>query len=165
MTLLKRLITCLFLIILTLNVANASVKPSEHYSIGHPIHFNKADVRCLAENIYFEARDDSYDGQFAVGQVTLNRLKAHKWGNTICQVVFKRYQFSWTNYRNRKIREKDAWQKALDISDRMLYDSVRMPFLEHRDVLYYHEKRIRKPYWTKDMLYVGRIGKHLFYQD
>src|SRR5687768_6444313 len=32
------------------------------------------DIRCLAENIYFEARGEPLRGQYAVAEVTMNRL-------------------------------------------------------------------------------------------
>jgi hypothetical protein len=34
------------------------------------------DLQCLAENIYFEARGEPLDGQYAVAEVTLNRTRA-----------------------------------------------------------------------------------------
>jgi len=51
--------------------------------------------QCLAEAIYFEARDQSYRGQAAVAQVVLNRVKSNLYPSTICGVVYQNQ--SWRN--------------------------------------------------------------------
>ena len=61
------------------------------------------EVKCLAKNIYFEARNQSIQGMYAVADVTLNRVKDSRWPSTICAVVKQRdqrrgkwiCQFSW----------------------------------------------------------------------
>ena len=42
---------------------------------------------CLAEAIYFEARGEGVEGQFAVAEVILNRVDSPKFPNSICKVV------------------------------------------------------------------------------
>ena len=42
---------------------------------------------CLAEAIYFEARGEPVEGQFAVAEVILNRVESPKFPNSICKVV------------------------------------------------------------------------------
>ena len=44
-------------------------------------------VTCLAENIYFEARAESYSGKAAVGNVTRNRVESNSFPDTYCEVV------------------------------------------------------------------------------
>lgn len=48
-----------------------------------------AEVMCLAENIYFEARAESYSGKAAVGNVTRNRVEDARWPATFCEVVMQ----------------------------------------------------------------------------
>ena len=48
---------------------------------------DQEELTCLAKNIYFEARGENRTGQYAVGLVTLNRLKSKRFPNTICKVV------------------------------------------------------------------------------
>src|SRR5579885_1777609 len=45
------------------------------------------DLECLAENVYFEARGEPLEGQFAVAEVTLNRTEARNFPHTVCGVV------------------------------------------------------------------------------
>ena len=42
---------------------------------------------CLADNVYFEARNQGTAGWSAVISVTLNRVKDKRFPNTICEVV------------------------------------------------------------------------------
>ena len=46
-----------------------------------------SEVTCLAENIYFEARAESYSGKAAVGNVTRNRVLDSRWPDSYCAVV------------------------------------------------------------------------------
>ena len=45
------------------------------------------ELYCLAENIYHEARSDSFVGQIAVADVVLNRVVSSAYPNSICSVV------------------------------------------------------------------------------
>jgi spore germination cell wall hydrolase CwlJ-like protein len=47
-------------------------------------------LTCLAQNIYYEARSEEFDGKVAVAQVTLNRANSGKFPDTICGVVHQR---------------------------------------------------------------------------
>lgn len=42
---------------------------------------------CLAQNVYFEARNQSLRGQAAVAMVVLNRTEDDFWPNNVCSVV------------------------------------------------------------------------------
>jgi len=57
--------------------------------------FRDEQIECLAKNIYFEARNQSKAGKYAVAWVTQNRVDSSDFPNTICKVVYQRKQFSW----------------------------------------------------------------------
>ena len=44
---------------------------------------------CMTAAVYYEAGEDSVDGQRAVAQVVLNRLRAPQFPKTVCDVVFQ----------------------------------------------------------------------------
>ena len=44
---------------------------------------------CLAQNVYFEARNQPLAGQMAVISVTVNRVNDGRFPNTICGVVYE----------------------------------------------------------------------------
>ena len=41
-------------------------------------------AKCLADNMYFEARNQSWRGIIAVGMVTLNRVSDHRFPDILC---------------------------------------------------------------------------------
>ena len=45
------------------------------------------EVTCLAENMYYEARNQSFAGQLAVSNVVMNRVADDRYPDTICEVV------------------------------------------------------------------------------
>lgn len=75
------------------------------------------ELRCLALNIYFEARGEAPEGQLAVGLVSMNRVHSKRYPNSICRVVWQKRQFSWTHDgKSDRPREKAAWQLAQSIA-------------------------------------------------
>ena len=51
--------------------------------------FEERERRCLATAIYFEARGEPVEGQIAVGQVIMNRVRSPQFPETICGVVYQ----------------------------------------------------------------------------
>lgn len=131
-------------------------------------------VRCIAENIYHEARGENLAGQFAVAEVTRLRKLSPKFPNSFCGVVWqKRYvrrlgreiaQFSWTlDGRSDKITDQKAWQLAKSIAE-LAYEGVTEGVLPSSRTWYYHSKKVR-PGWAKRLDHVASIGEHLFYAE
>lgn len=124
-----------------------------------PIKADDREVICLAENIYHEARSESINGQVAVAQVTLNRVKSKAFKSSICGVVYEKAQFSWTLNKFTKIKDLKAWEHSKILAKAVLDGYARIP---HFNALYYHTKSI-KPYWIKDKTVIATIGAHVFY--
>jgi spore germination cell wall hydrolase CwlJ-like protein len=79
----------------------------------------KSALLCLALNVYFEARGEPIQGQYAVAHVTLNRVKENK--SDICSEVFKKNQFSWTAHKFKIPSDKDkSWQLAQDVARKVI---------------------------------------------
>lgn len=128
------------------------------------------DLQCLAENIYFEARGEPLDGQYAVAEVTLNRTRAAHFPRTICAVVHesrwdplrRRFvaDFSWTELHAPAPPDGPAWKQAVVVAT-AAYDDLRAPLVP--DALFYHATDIR-PGWAKSRRPVATIGNHIFYK-
>lgn len=121
-----------------------------------------ADVQCLAKNIYHEAGVESRSGKIAVAQVTVNRLKAGKYGKTICKVVYAKAQFSWTlskKLRNEKPKG-ELWQESLAIA-KEFSRGVRAKGMANID--HYHTDYIKKPFWASYKTAMIKVGQHIFY--
>jgi len=55
-----------------------------------------AQLKCMKDVIYFEARGEGYAGKAAVANVVLNRAKSTAYPRDVCAVVYQNRQFSWT---------------------------------------------------------------------
>jgi spore germination cell wall hydrolase CwlJ-like protein len=75
------------------------------------------ELECLAKNLYFEARGESEAGQFAVGFVTMNRVRNKRWPSTVCKVVYQPKQFNWTfDKHSDKPRDTELYHKMIYIA-------------------------------------------------
>lgn len=122
------------------------------------------DQFCLAKNIYHEARGEDIIGQYAVAQVTLNRVLSPRYPNTICEVVMQPFQFSWANNRSlRWAHPNDAdWEQAKQITYNVLFDGYRVEGLE--TALFYHAYWMI-PNWKLPEAKIAQIGTHIFYEE
>ncbi|SVC15153.1 uncharacterized protein METZ01_LOCUS268007, partial [marine metagenome] len=88
-----------------------SPEPSEEKlesNIEPDINFDVKEARCLAENIYHEARNQGTAGWLAVSAVTLNRVTDKRFPNTICEVVFQaETKESWTTKSKKDIPDAE----------------------------------------------------------
>lgn len=133
-------------------------KAFHQVSLKAPKHHD-TDEMCLAKNIYYEAGVESYKGKLAVGQVTINRLKTHKWGDTICKVVFAPSQFSWTITKKDK-PQGDMWDDSRKAA-RALLAGKKLKVL--KDAQYYHTNYIETPVWADKKAMIMQLGQHIFY--
>ena len=136
-------------------------------------------VECLAKNIYFEARNEPFAGQFAVALVTLNRVYDENFPNTVCDVVYQgihtksgfpkrdRCQFSWyCDGASDEVRNQTAYNTTQKIANLAMisYGSMKSQGLDYTEgAIYYHTYEI-SPRWSKVYPVVGRIGDHIFYR-
>jgi spore germination cell wall hydrolase CwlJ-like protein len=126
-----------------------------------PILYNSRDLKCLAQNIFFEAGTESMLGKIAVGQVTINRVKIGHWGETICEVVNAKNQFSWTNRDDLSIdRESKNYKDSFLAAKKVLQERKRLRIL--RSALFYHADYVR-PNWVDKNQKITKIDKHIFY--
>lgn len=119
------------------------------------------ELYCLAQNIYFESRGESTEGQIAVAHTTLNRVAHRKFPNTICKVVWQTKQFSWTHDGlSDRPRNKKAWKKAQRIAKDVVNGTIKD---NTNGALFFHSTHV-KPYWVKYMGSKIKIDKHIFYE-
>lgn len=125
------------------------------------------DLRCLALNIYHEARSEPESGQIAVARVTLNRVASDAFPETVCAVVKQggqtrnRCQFSWwCDGKSDHPTEEQAWRRSLEIGRRVLNEEVPDPT---HGALYYHADYV-KPSWARSFKRTAEIGRHRFYR-
>ena len=130
-------------------------------------------LMCLALNVYFEARSESMASQVAVSLVVMNRVKDHRFPNTVCgvvkqgltykndKVVLGKCQFSWyCDGKTDKPNNKQAWLKAQQVASIVL-DGSMVDFTEGST--HYHAYYVY-PSWRTTKTKVTRIDSHIFYR-
>lgn len=143
---------------------------------------SEQDRVCLARNIFFEARNQSTEGQVAVAWVTINRMESAQFPSTICNVVRQarrdangnplrhKCQFSWyCDGKSDRIPKnaiaQQAWAKAQLVAEVVLLDwaraKVTSPVL---NATYYHADYVN-PRWAKSFERVAVVDDHIFYED
>lgn len=124
---------------------------------------NASEQKCLALNIYFEARGESAQGQMAVAHVTLNRVRSNRFPNSICDVVYQPRQFSWTHTRKSHTpHNKTAWKRAKYIASiAVQWHNIGEDFSE--GALFFHADYVQ-PYWAEHFEQTLQIGRHIFYR-
>lgn len=122
--------------------------------------FSPMQTECLAKNIYFEARNQPIEGQYAVAEVTMNRVAQHGWPSTVCEVVQQKNQFSWFwDGKSDTPREKLAWAQARKVA----FDYLVRPTDYTYGATYYHATYV-KPKWKDKFTRTIAIGSHEFYR-
>jgi spore germination cell wall hydrolase CwlJ-like protein len=129
-----------------------------------------AEITCLAENVYYEARGEPLEGQYAVAEVTMNRVASSRFPKSVCEVVHEQRwdarrkrqvgAFAWTELDSLHRPSGAAWQQARVVAT-AVYDGTYTPRVPN--ALYYHAKYI-KPSWAKPNRRVATIGSHVFYR-
>jgi spore germination cell wall hydrolase CwlJ-like protein len=135
------------------------------------------DRECLAQNIYHEARGETIAGQVAVAWVTLNRMEADKFPNTLCGVVKQartdsngnplrnKCQFSWyCDGKSDRIRNQREWEDVQLITNVVLIDWARAKSSPVEDATFYHADYV-KPYWASAFTQVAQVDSHIFYVE
>ena len=116
--------------------------------------------KCLAMNIYHEARGERVEGQIAVAHVTLNRVDHKNWPSSICEVVYEPKQFSWTHMiKDHTPSNFKAYRDAEIIARDVMIGNTEDPTY---GAVFYHANYVN-PDWADQVDLSKIIGRHLFY--
>jgi len=136
------------------------------------------ETYCLAQNIYFEARGQSFAGQVDVSNVVLNRVRNKSFPNTICGVVKQgkhvpswkdktkliplrnKCAFSWyCDGKTDKPHNKKMFNHLYQVAEK-----VRTMMIDITGgALYYHSIYVN-PWWAEHFTKTTLIDNHVFYK-
>ncbi|WP_421933791.1 cell wall hydrolase [Phenylobacterium sp.] len=124
-------------------------------------------IDCMTAAIYYEAAWESLDGQRAVAQVVLNRMRHPAFPKTVCGVVFQgsnrttgcQFSFTCDGSMNRQPQEA-AWLRARSVASAALNGYVMKKV---GTATHYHANYVAA-YWSPSLVKVGTIGAHIFYR-
>jgi spore germination cell wall hydrolase CwlJ-like protein len=124
-------------------------------------------LQCLASAVYYEAGNQDEDGERAVAQVVLNRVRHPAFPNSVCGVVYQGStrptgcQFTFT-CDGSLAREPDAdgWRRAWKVAQDALSGYVYAPV---GWATHYHADYV-VPTWASSMAKNAIVGAHIFYR-
>jgi spore germination cell wall hydrolase CwlJ-like protein len=124
-------------------------------------------LQCLASAVYYEAGSQDVDGERAVAQVVLNRVRHPAFPASVCGVVYEGStrptgcQFTFTCdgslYRQ---PDSEGWKRAYRVAEAALSGYVFAPvgYATH-----YHANYV-VPYWASTLAKNAVVGAHIFYR-
>jgi len=141
--------------------------PPRYADLIDPENLSK-EQRCLAEAVYFEARSEPEEGQAAVAQVVLNRVKSGLYPSTICGVVYQNRhrhlacQFTFAcEGKALRVTDTVSWERAKRVAAAVLEGKTYLA--EVGGATHYHANYVR-PYWARRLKKMDVIGRHIFYK-
>ena len=124
-------------------------------------------MRCLAEAIYFESRSEPEEGQAAVAQVVLNRVRSGIYPTSVCGVVYQdrnrpfACQFTFAcEGKSLRVEEPGPWAVATRIARDVVSGASYNPKVDI--AVNYHANYVA-PFWVGYLKKVDHIGAHIFY--
>jgi hypothetical protein len=124
-------------------------------------------ITCLAQAAYYEAGAEGEDGERAVVQVVLNRLRRPGFPSTLCGVVYQGSelptgcQFTFTcNGSLDREPSPAGWRQARQIAVAALDGKV---FAGIGHATHFHADYVL-PYWADSFAKQVQIGTHIFYR-
>lgn len=122
--------------------------------------YSEADLACMAEALYHEARGEGTQGQQAVAEVILNRVDSRQFPSSVCGVINQPSQFSYTIGGAKPMRNKSAIMRARAIAEAALSGAPRNLT---GGATYFHTPAVR-PSWSHRFQRTVQIGRHIFYR-
>lgn len=127
-----------------------------------------AQWQCLTEALYFEARGESIEGQYAVAEVILNRVDHANYPNTLCGVITEgtgrqfACQFTYTcDGRSEEMTDTSAMHRLGHIA-RIMIDGAPRDLTA--GATHYHADWVN-PRWASVYPQTAEIGIHHFYRQ
>ncbi|WP_308461538.1 cell wall hydrolase [Sphingomonas citricola] len=124
-------------------------------------------LQCMTMAVYYEAGSESDDGERAVAQVVLNRLRHPAYPKTVCGVVLdgaqRRTGCQFTFACDGSLARAPSvpgWARATRIAAAALGGGVYQPV---GWATHYHANYV-VPYWAASLIKVASIGAHVFYR-
>ena len=124
-------------------------------------------LNCLASAVYYEAGNQDLNGERAVAQVVLNRVRHPAFPGSVCGVVYQgstrptgcQFTFTCDGSLNRQ-PDAEGWRRATEVAQAALGGAVYAPV---GWATHYHADYV-VPYWASTMAKNDVVGAHLFYR-
>jgi len=133
------------------------------------------EIMCIAMAVYWEARGEPIEGQFAVAEVVVNRMHDPRYPADACSVVYEadyypwapevpvRHQCQFSFFCDGKSDEPTDYVpwKVAQLIAAAVYEGRAAPVIG--EATHYHATRVR-PDWAATGDVVAKVNDHVFYE-
>ena len=145
--------------------SNLAAAPPFYLHAASPAEAERA-VRCLTDAIYYEAANELEQGQRAVAQVVVNRLRDPHFPKSVCGVVYEggerktgcQFSFVCDGSIRRRHADQALWDRLKPLAQQALAGYV-VP--EVGSATHYYAEYVR-PNWVGTVDRITQIGAHIF---
>jgi hypothetical protein len=124
-------------------------------------------LECMTQAVYYEAASEGADGQRAVAQIILNRMRHPGYPSSVCGVIYQgserptgcQFTFACDGSLARPPIQS-LWKQAHQVAVQALSGKVFAP-VGH--ATHYHADYVL-PYWADSLDKSVQIGRHIFYR-
>lgn len=148
-------------------VIDTSIQPAQPFQLSGSATDRARALQCLTTAIYYEAATEPDDGQKAVAQVVLNRVRHPAFPGTVCGVVFQgsekrgcQFSFACDGAMARGQPSREYWARAQKVAAAALSGSVFVPV---GLATHYHTYAVT-PSWNRSLVMTGTWGAHFFHR-
>lgn len=147
-------------------VLDTSIRPALPFRLAGSAVDRARAQQCLTTAIYYEAASEPDDGQRAVAQVILNRVRHPAFPATVCGVVYqgserRGCQFSFAcDGSMARVPSRTYWDRAARVAAQALNGSV---FAGVGQATHYHTYAVT-PSWNRSLVMTGMFGAHFFHR-
>ena len=145
---------------------DASIQPAQPFMLAGSAADRARALQCLTTAIYYEAAREPDDGQRAVAQVVLNRVRHPAFPGSVCGVVFQgsskpvcQFSFACDGSMGRA-PSREYWARARRVAEAALAGSVFAPV---GMATHYHTYAVT-PSWNRGLVMTGVYGAHFFHR-
>lgn len=145
---------------------DGSIQPANPFHLAGSATDKARALQCLTDAIYYEAANEPDDGQRAVAQVVLNRVRHPAFPASVCGVVFQgsekrgcQFSFACDGAMARQ-PARETWARAARVAAAALNGSVFAPV---GMATHYHTYAV-KPSWNRSLVMTGVFGAHFFHR-
>lgn len=128
----------------------------------------ETELMCMSQAVFYESAFEPVPGQIAVAEVIANRVRDHRYPDTVCGVVFQgatrttgcQFTFTCDGSMDRHKPSGEPWERAQRIAAH-----VMMELHDERTggATHYHATYV-DPVWNAGLIKTDKIGLHIFYR-
>ena len=148
-------------------VSSEPPPPARPFILKASVEDRAAAIKCLTQAIYYEAAVEPVEGQRAVAQTVLNRVRHPGYPKSVCGVVYQGAlrqtgcQFSFTcDGSLARVPNALIWSRAERLAIEALGGHVETSV---GTATHYHADYV-SPYWAPTLYKIAQIGRHIFYR-